>query len=167
MQSKTFTIEDHAGVEIFVRKWEPKSDVEVRGIVQIAHGLGEHSARYEHVAKTLTDAGYIVYADDHRGHGKTAESLDKAGVLGPGGWEGTVRAMKNVTEKIIEEKSNDDLPVFLLGHSWGSYMSQDYTQEYADLIDGLILSGTNGKQPMLGILSFIGKLVTKIKGAET
>ncbi len=156
MQASTFTFKDHAGVEIFVRKWAVDSGVQPK----------EHSARYEHVAQTLTDAGYIVYADDHRGHKGTAKDLDKAGQLGPGGWTGTVKAIHNLTEKIKEENSRN-LPIFYLGHSWGSYMGQDLMQEWGDDYDGVILSGTNGKVPGIGVLGAIGKLITKIKGENT
>ncbi len=167
MQASTFTYEDHAGVEIFVRKWDVDPGKERKGIVQIAHGLAEHSARYEHVAKTLTDDGFAVYADDHRGHGKTAGDLDKSGILGPGGWDGTVKAIRNLTEYIRNDMENEDLPLFLLGHSWGSYMSQQYIQKWGNTIDGVILSGTNGKQPMLGILKILSKMIVFFKGTES
>jgi alpha-beta hydrolase superfamily lysophospholipase len=53
-------------------------------VVQIAHGASEHAMRYQRFARFLNAAGYIVYANDHRGHGKTAGSLDKAGIASDG-----------------------------------------------------------------------------------
>ena len=141
LQASTFTFTDQDGVAIFVYKWVP--DEAPKAAVQISHGLGEHAGRYEWVAQQLTDAGYIVYADDHRGHGKTAGTVEKLGLLGPGGWDGTVKEIKMLTD--IIKKENLGLPVFLIGHSWGSYLAQDYISQFGSEIKGVILSGTNGK----------------------
>lgn len=142
MQASTFTFVDQDGVAIFVYKWAP--DKPPKAAVQISHGLGEHAGRYEWVAKQLTAAGYIVYADDHRGHGKTAGTAEKLGLLGPGGWDGTLKEIKMLTD--IVKKENPGLPVFLIGHSWGSFLAQDYISHFGKEIKGVILTGTNGKQ---------------------
>ncbi|MHA1455916.1 MAG: alpha/beta hydrolase [Promethearchaeota archaeon] len=73
MKSETFWYEDNDGVEIFVYRWLP--DEKPKAIVQIAHGLGEHAARYTRVAEEFVKAGYATYADDHRGHGKTGNKF--------------------------------------------------------------------------------------------
>ena len=156
MQSTTFYFKDKDGVEIFVYKWQPEG-VSIKGIVQIAHGMAEHALRYERVAEHLTKAGYICYANDHRGHGKTAGDLEKTGYLGPGGWDSTVRDLKELTDYI--KKENPNIPVFFLGHSWGSLMGQDYIQQWGNEIKGAILSGTNGTQSKL--LLFMGMLIAK------
>ena len=70
MQSSDFTLTATDGTEVFVHRWLP--DGEVKAVVQIAHGLAEHSGRYARFAQRLTDHGYAVYANDHRGHGKTS-----------------------------------------------------------------------------------------------
>ena len=67
-----FMLKDKGNLEIFVYKWLPDKDVEVRGVVTIAHGMAETAARYEGFARALTDSGFIVYANDHRGHGKNS-----------------------------------------------------------------------------------------------
>lgn len=69
-----FTFKSEDGIEIFVYKWLPE-DIEIRGIVQISHGMAEAAERYERFAKVLTDNGYIVYANDHRGMVKLLEIL--------------------------------------------------------------------------------------------
>ncbi|MHA1660990.1 MAG: alpha/beta hydrolase [Promethearchaeota archaeon] len=89
MKSSTFTFKDQDGIEIFVYKWVPDSE-SPKAAIQISHGLAEQAARYERVADALTSAGYICYADDHRGHGKTAGDIKSAGYLGSDGWEGTL-----------------------------------------------------------------------------
>jgi alpha-beta hydrolase superfamily lysophospholipase len=145
MKNLTFTYKDQDNIEIFVYKWVPEKSP--KAAVQISHGLAEHAARYEWVAQQLTTAGYIVYADDHRGHGKTAGSKEKLGILGPGGWDSTVKAIHMLTD--IIKKENPNLPVFFIGHSWGSLLGQDYISQFGAEIKGCILSGTNGKQPWI------------------
>jgi len=161
MKSSTFTFKDQDGVEIFVYKWEPESNP--KAIVQISHGMMEHAARYERFAKALTAEGYVVYANDHRGHGKSATPEQK-GLMGPNGWSGAVKSIKALTDVIKKEKPN--LPVFLLGHSWGSFMAQNYIQDYGKELKGVILSGTNGKQGLLGPGLMIAKGEVKKKGID-
>lgn len=141
MKSSTFIYKDQDDIKIFVYKWTPDSEP-YKAAIQISHGMAEHAARYERLAEKLTSSGYICYANDHRGHGKTAGDLENAGYLGPGGWESTVKAQKMLTE--IIKKENPTIPFFFLGHSWGSLMAQDYIQQYIDDLKGVILSGTSG-----------------------
>ena len=65
----------------------------VKGVVQIAHGMAETAARYEDFANDLTNNGFVVYANDHRGHGKTAGEVDKLGDLGEDGFNSMVENM--------------------------------------------------------------------------
>lgn len=157
MQTTTFNFKDKDGIEIFVYKWQPDASP-AKGIVQIAHGMAEHALRYERMAESLTKAGYICYANDHRGHGKTAGGLENTGYMGQGGWDSTVEDLKELTDYIKEENANN-IPFFFLGHSWGSLMGQDYIQQWGDEISGAILSGTNGSQSKL--LLFLGSMIAK------
>ena len=141
MKSSTFKYKDQDEIEIFVYKWAPDSEP-YKAAIQISHGLAEHAARYGRVAAALTSAGYICYADDHRGHGKTAGDIENTGYLGPGGWDSTVKAQKILSD--IIKKENPNIPLFLIGHSWGSLMAQDYIQQWGHDLKGVILSGTNG-----------------------
>ena len=95
----TFTFTDSGGFEIFVHKWAPDADATPRAVVQIAHGAAEHALRYERFARFLNAAGYVVYANDHRGHWKTAGTLDKAGIAGEDGWNGMVNGYNLVLKK--------------------------------------------------------------------
>ena len=147
MKASTFTFKDKDDIEIFVYKWEPESSP--KAVVQIVHGLAEHAKRYIPVAEVLCNEGYICYAGDARGHGRTAGDLTEntlkgnAGVLGPNGWRGVVNDLHELTN--IIKKENPDLPLFLIGHSWGAMLTHDYIQEWGDQLKGAVLSGINGK----------------------
>jgi alpha-beta hydrolase superfamily lysophospholipase len=142
MQSTTFSFQSPDGPEIFVYKWAPDPGKKVKGLVQIAHGAAEHAGRYERFGRFLADAGYVVYANDHRGHGKTAGSLKKAGIAGPDAWNGIMRDMHQLSE--IIRKDNPGLPFFFFGHSMGSLIAQQYIQEWGGELKGAVLSGTFG-----------------------
>ena len=142
-------------LDIHVYKWEPENKNPI-GIVQISHGMSETAIRYEYFAKNLTDNGYIVYINDHRGHGLTAKTIDNVGYLADSdGFTYLVEDINTLTNIIKEE--NEDLPIFLFGHSMGSFASQRYIMEYGNNIDGLILSGSNGKHGF--ILNIAEKII--------
>ncbi len=143
--ASTFTFTDRDGFEIFVRKWAPPAGTGLKAAVQVADGASEHSLRYERFAKCLAEAGYVVYADDHRGHGMTAGTLEKAGDAGSDGWNGMVAGLHQLTGIIKEQ--NPGLPVFFFGHSMGSMLGQTYAEHWGDELKGLVLSGTSGFFP--------------------
>jgi len=121
-----------------------------RGVVQLAHGVGEHAGRYGDLIAALTAAGFAVYADDHRGHGRTglkqhSEDPSRLGRLGKGGLPATVDAVWQFTELIRAE--NPDLPLILLGHSWGSFLAQMLVNDHAEAYDALVLSGSALRWP--------------------
>jgi len=161
MKSSTFTFKDKDDIEIFVYKWEP--DTTPKAAVQFIHGLAEHAKRYARVAEALCNEGYVCYANDARGHGRTAGDLTEktlegnAGVLGPNGWRGVVNDLHELTS--IIKKDHPNLPIFLIGHSWGAMLTQDYIQDWGNELNGVILSGTNGKVRALVIKA--GKLILK------
>ncbi len=153
MKSTTFTYKDQDGIDIFVYKWEPDSG-ESKAIIQISHGLAEHALRYQDVAEFLTQKGFVCYADDHRGHGKSIKD-GNAGYLGPNGWDGTVNSIHELTT--IIKKENPNKPVFYFGHSWGSLLGQDIIQQFGSDYKGAILSGTAGS--MNKMLLIIGGII--------
>lgn len=132
-----FTVTDPDGVAISVQRWLAAAPT---AVVHIVHGLGEHAQRYERLAHELNAAGYHVYADDHRGHGRTGITMGGIGPLGPRGMEGTLDAVHAVTEHIAAEYP--ELPLVLLGHSWGSFLAQKFVQRWGDELDALVLTGT-------------------------
>ncbi len=141
MSANTFAFTDKDDFHIFTYKWAPDI-AKPKAAVQIAHGAAEHALRYARFAKYLNQAGYVVYADDHRGHGKTAGDLSKAGIAGPDGWNGMVKDEKQLSDLI--KKENPGLPLFLFGHSMGSFLAQRYIQLWGNVLEGVILSGTTG-----------------------
>ena len=161
MKATTFTFKDKDDIEIFVYKWEPENHP--KAVVQIVHGLAEHAKRYARVAEALCNDDYVCYANDSRGHGRTAGDLTEktlegnAGVLGSNGWRGVVNDLHELTNIIKKEHPN--LPIFLMGHSWGAMLTQDYIQDWGDGLKGVILSGTNGKVRTLVVKA--GKLLLK------
>jgi len=119
------------GVDLFWQAWTP---ADPRAVVVIAHGAGEHSGRYEHVARRLVDAGYAVYALDHRGHGRSAGR----------------RALVDRMDRVIADvrtlvgraaSENPGRPLFLLGHSMGGTISIAFAARHQDELAGLALSG--------------------------
>ena len=156
MIAENFKFKDKGDLEIFVYKWLPDINVQVKGVVQIAHGMAETAARYENFASALTNDGFIVYANDHRGHGKTAGEVQKLGELGEDGFNSMVENMHQLNERIKEE--NPNLPIFLFGHSMGSFLTQRYICLYGSGLKGAIISGSCGKQ---GIIIDIARLIAK------
>ncbi|MGO0915308.1 lysophospholipase, partial [Clostridioides difficile] len=119
-----------------------------KAVIQIAHGMAETAQRYETFAKVLTKNGYIVYINDHRGHGKTAKIIENVGHLAEKeGFRCLVEDMYTLTN--IIKKENEDLPIYLFGHSMGSFASQRYIMDYSNNLSGLILCGSNGKQGII------------------
>ena len=143
---------DDYGVEISAYAWlpDPAHFPDPLGVVQIAHGIGEHALRYDSFARFLTGAGLAVYADDHRGHGETGRKqydgdLARLGKLGPGGLRAAEAAVVQLTG-IIREK-HPGLKVAQFGHSWGSLMTQRIMEAHPRLWDAVVLSGSALRTP--------------------
>lgn len=143
MPADELTVTDPDGVTSVVHRWRP--DGPPRATLQILHGWAEHALRYDRVAQRLTAAGYTVYADDHRGHGQSGVRFDTLGDLGPRGMEGVLDAVHAVTERARAEEPGR--PLFVLGHSWGSFMLQMYLARWGDEIDGALLTGATRRDP--------------------
>jgi len=116
-----------------------------KAVVQLAHGAGEHSMRYLAPLTPIIEAGYVVYAADHRGHGMTS-GMNSLGDFGPGGAPAAVDDMA-VLARLIRERE-PGVPLVLFGHSMGAMFSQAWLLEHAELIDALVLSGTAGPAPI-------------------
>ncbi|MCI1747129.1 MAG: alpha/beta hydrolase [Acidipropionibacterium sp.] len=110
-----------------------------RAVVQIAHGLGEHSRRYLHMITTLLDAGFAVAADDHAGHGATAAASGVWQDTGANGVETVLRDEKALHDLAVE--LHPTLPYVLFGHSWGSMIARGYASRYGEDLSGLALCG--------------------------
>jgi alpha-beta hydrolase superfamily lysophospholipase len=115
-----------------------------KAIVQLAHGAGEHSMRYLEPLQPLLQAGYLIYAADHRGHGMTS-GMTGLGQFGPGGVDAAINDMAVLSR--LARAENPGMPLILFGHSMGAMFSQAYLYDHSALIDALILSGTSGPGP--------------------
>ncbi len=110
-----------------------------RAIVQVVHGLGEHSRRYLHLISALLDAGFVVVADDHAGHGRTAM---RHGIWGDAGDEAArVVVADELTLQAIVRESLPQLPYVVFGHSWGSMIARGMASDPAAQLSGLALCG--------------------------
>jgi alpha-beta hydrolase superfamily lysophospholipase len=139
MHETWFTFGAHDGTDIAACRWW--GDDPPRAIVQIAHGMGEHAARYGRLAEALVAAGYVVYTHDHRGHGRTAGTPQCHGDLGPGGWAALVADLATLRSRAREE--HPGIPLVVVAHSMGSFAVQADLLDRHEEVDGVVLTGTS------------------------
>ncbi|MDR0751063.1 MAG: alpha/beta hydrolase [Christensenellaceae bacterium] len=132
---KTFFMDTFDRKKIHVCVWDDVSVI--KGCVVISHGMAEHVERYNDFALFLNDKGYVVVGDDHRGH--KHNSAGAKGMVEGDSFFQTVRDMKDVVDMSKQKYSQN---VVLLGHSYGSFLSQRFIELYSQDINGCILSGT-------------------------
>jgi alpha-beta hydrolase superfamily lysophospholipase len=126
-------------LEIATYAWPTVSEPP-RGVIQIAHGIAEYALRYDRLAQELTSAGWLVYANDHRGHGRSTSDVVPLGSFGEAGWPALVRDV--VTFGTQLQARHPGLPLVLLGHSMGSFASQEVLLDHSDLYAAVVLSGS-------------------------
>ena len=148
MTASEFGLQTSDGQRLFVRSWLPDSPP--RGIVQIAHGLVEHSARYGRFATALNRSGFGVYANDHRGHGHTAAAEDLGFLAASDGWRLCLDDLWMLNRQIAATHSG--LPIVLIGHSMGSILARGFAAEHGAALAALVLSGANGRPPATAAL---------------
>ena len=128
-----------------VQGWVYVPAAKPKGIIQLIHGFGEHSRRYLHMIAHFTQAGYIVAADDHVGHGKTAMVNGRWGLWGEKGFHTMMEDEHTLTG--IVKKMYPGLPYYLFGHSMGSFIARDYAATYGEELNGVTICGTTGVFP--------------------
>lgn len=138
----------------------------VKGVVQLVHGFGEHSRRYLHMICKLMDAGFIVAADDHVGHGKTALENDTWGDWGTRGCQ-TMMEDEHTLKQIVQEKY-PEVPYFMFGHSMGSIITRQFIAKYGEELEGAIICGTVGPDalPCEEGIKILRPIVEAGKGAQ-
>ncbi|OQY39842.1 MAG: hypothetical protein B6229_02990 [Spirochaetaceae bacterium 4572_7] len=147
-------------LDIHYYKWVPDESITPKAVFYLVHGSLEHSYRYIHVAKELTDAGYVVYGVDLRGHGRSVEKLDDLFYFSDkkDGWSLAIDDVERLSTIIKNE--NKELPIFIFGHSMGSFLIRDYISRSEKNIAGAIISGSGVGVPVLQImLAFIAKIM--------
>lgn len=143
--------------QIHVNKWVP-TDCELKGIVQIAHGVAEYGKRYDEFATFLANHGYIVVANDHLGHGQSL--VEDSPMVYFGEKESWWYAVDDVEKlRIMTHKDYPDLPYYLFGHSMGSFIARSHLIRHGGKLDGCIICGTGF---LNGFLIKCGKLVANI-----
>lgn len=125
------------GTQVATYTWANTAGQPV-GVVQIAHGLAEHGARYDRFAQQLNAAGFVVHAVDHRGHGRTGG--DRLGDFGAAGFGGLIADVAQYGSALRAQHGG--LPVFLFAHSMGSFAAQAALLDHASTWAGAILSGS-------------------------
>jgi alpha-beta hydrolase superfamily lysophospholipase len=154
-QQERFQFTSSDRLSIACVKWS--GHYNVRGVVQIAHGLGEHMGRYGELAEKLVEAEFVVYGNDHRGHGLTARPSGSFGEFGPGGFDQLVEDM--ISLRVIAKDEHRGKPYVLLGHSLGSFAAQQFVLDHSHSIDGLALSGS-------GILDGLARVAESLPAGE-
>ncbi len=140
---------------IFWRKWLP--DGKRKATVIVEHGINEHSGRYMNVVNKLVPDNYAIYAQDHRGHGKSD------------GRRSHVKRFVDFIDDLrtfftdIVLKESEDKPIFILGHSMGSIITMNYVRMHPEGLKGMVLSGTGSKNASISpILVFAAKILSVI-----
>lgn len=164
MKERTFKIDGLEGHKIFVVSWLPDHAEEIKGVIQIVHGMAEHCLRYGDFATFLTHNGYGVYAHDHRGHGQSLDQEEDLGFFHDDqGWQHVVDEVHHVTTYIKEHHPKKH--IFILGHSMGSLITRGYIQQYGHEVKGAIISGTSATKGMLGKVGYLlAKAICAVKG---
>ncbi len=159
-----FSYEGSEHLKISAAKWIPEG--KIKAIIQIVHGMNEHIGRYVEMAEFLSKNGFAVYGEDHRGHGLTAEiKKDLGHFYDKDGFPKIMNDVHGLTE--IIKREHPGVPVFLLGHSMGSFISRNLITLFPNDFKGVILSGT-GNYCMLEVLTnkTLLKLLLAIYGSR-
>lgn len=136
-----------------------------KAVFQIVHGMAEYADRYLDFAEFLCSKGYIVYIHEHIAHGRTALLDEKLGIFSDA-HQDVVMIEDTLKMNITAKKKYPYLKVILFGHSMGSFVARNFASKYGDKIDGLIISGTGGRNKMLGVGLFISKIVKLFNGGN-
>ena len=156
------TFKSHDGIhDISYRVF--KSNTNVRGIVQLSHGMCEHIGRYSEFAEYLTSHGFAVCGNDHLGHGESAASTDELGYFSKdNGWQNAVGDLHTLTSMMKDEYPT--IPYFIFGHSMGSFLARAYSARYGDGLSGAVFCGTSGGVPAMGAQLRLISTISALRG---
>ena len=159
MEERYLTLDD--GKKLFYRVWSVDKPV---ATIHINHGMAEHSKRYDEFARAMNKEGFAVYAQDHRGHGRSSDG--KYGYFADeNGW---MRICNDsfALDKLIKEEY-PELPHFIFGHSMGSFLTRTNIALHSEFYDAAVICGTGGSQGLLGRIGLkIAEMHIRKKGAE-
>ena len=155
MERHHVTLSDNK--DLFYRIWKPENG-NVLMAVHLLHGMAEHSERYDRFAAYLTTLGCVVYAQDHRGHGMSAKDEDLGWFARSNGWSRVVQDTVEISEMIV--RKYPDIPLFLFGHSMGSFIARSVILEKDSMYRGVIICGTGASK---GFVGKVGRLIALVR----
>lgn len=166
---KATTLESPTGASIalyYLPVAKTKTKTPLKGIVQINHGMAEHAKRYERFANALSNAGYHVFAHDHRGHGETSAPDARLGIFAQR--DGLARVIEDVEAVHAHIKAkHPNLPIAVLGHSMGSVIAQNFLIKNSNQVDAALLLNTGAQGgPLLTVFRTILKIAIALKGSD-
>ena len=137
-EKQTFIFTAPDDTQIYCHRWQVEKP---RAIAQIVHGGAEHAGRYDALARALNEQGYAVYAEDHRGHGRTGETNTRLGDMGE------ANAFERVCDDVLSlgrraKTENPDMPLVIIGHSLGSLITQRILLQHSEEYSAAVLSGS-------------------------
>lgn len=151
--------------------WWPEDGVEPKAAVQLIHGMAEHIDRYDDFARYLNGRGFVVYGHDHVGHGQSVSSQDEYGDLPvEGGMDILVEDVHRVRTTAlarISEVYDKLIPLFMFGHSMGSFVLRAYLARHAFGLSGAIICGTGFMPPRTSAAAnALARTVARVRGAS-
>lgn len=139
MGIEEFIVKGKFGIDLSCFKIIPEG--EIKGVIQVFHGMGEHKKRYHHFAKYMAKNGFAVYAHDHRKHGKSVNSPEDVGIFTKDDlWSDVLLDCNFVNRKI--QKDLPDVPIIIMGHSMGSVIARKFISNYERVPKMAIIMGT-------------------------
>lgn len=146
--------------EIFSRSWIGEAPI---AVIELVHGMAEHSGRYGHFARFLAENGFAVYANDHAGHGMSARQ--QGYFAARDGWSCVVGDINALMDEAAA--GHPGLPLFLFGHSMGSFLSRSYLTRFGGRLSGCVLCGTMGENPGIKAGKAMAALQCKLRGPRS
>jgi acylglycerol lipase len=141
--------------DIFYQAWLPDGDV--KAVLLVVHGLGEHSGRYANHVDYFVPRGYAIYALDHLGHGKSDGEREVIERFSD--YTDTLRIFHGMVKEWQPEK-----PIFILGHSMGGLITSTYLLDHQDEFTGAILSAPAIKvgDDISSLTITVGKIISRV-----
>jgi alpha-beta hydrolase superfamily lysophospholipase len=163
-EQKILNLCKEGAIQLF--KWENPKIEQPKGVLLIVHGMAEHIERYTDFVKLINNAGFIVYGHNQRGHKGSISSKANYGYIGD---DNVLDILVSDVNEIVDliKINHPNLPIFILGHSMGSAVSQRFCQLHGKKINGVILSGAMKNSALLlkmGI--FFSSLITCFFGKK-
>ena len=163
-ERRDFTFDSSDGrTRIHAVEWKPVQG-EIKGVLQIFHGMLEFIERYEDFAEFLTEKGFVVTGNDHLGHGASVVTKEDYGYFEEN--NGNQALLEDVHHlKKLTEETYPDVPYYILGHSMGSFLLRQYLCIHGEELDGAIIMGTGDQpEPLLKLGKGLCRLIGKVHG---